>query len=236
MHAGTDEQGQAQEEAPEPSPKLGSRMQHIQLLLVKQGAKPALRMVISEEQLPGLSGFCRQQGLALVTSGRKVKVLGIPGKNEGYVDKGVAIPRDDPAPGRPIVFIAQDMNTAVALKAAEDLGNHDEMGRLLGYPSCCIRFFGEHLEDQREGDLSFLRPMMLASAKTTYPKTMNIFARHQDAAVLFHCPCSLDCAPSQRMAQQYLHIIEEQEPALAESIDAQLQGTVEQDGHSYRFV
>lgn len=86
----------------------------------------------------------------------------------------------------------------------------DVLGRLLGYPECCIRFFQEVWIGQRHIDTTW--PMALGSMPDGTPEVRefeaastphtNMLLRWLGVRPVFHLPCSFQCAETWRVAEE----------------------------------
>lgn len=95
---------------------------------------------------------------------------------------------------------------------AWEAGDEVEMGRLLGYPACCCRFYGEMGE--RWGDLVW--PMVLNTAdKTAYGETVfevagqggtNVLLERLGVKLVAHRPCGFDCEGTVRLAERFVQV------------------------------
>lgn len=77
-----------------------------------------------------------------------------------------------------------------------------EIGRLLGFPDCCINFFQKYWVDQKFLDTTW--PMSLSG--TQGPKECNILLRWLGVRAVSHLPCSFDCTTSYQIARQNIEL------------------------------
>ena len=99
--------------------------------------------------------------------------------------------------------IRDSYDQKLAEKALEYEENNDtvRLGKILGYPGCCISFFSKNEATRSKLDNDYIVPMLKNSLLTHYPFFMNILNRNNDYALLSHFPCSLDCMPSFMIAK-----------------------------------
>jgi len=118
----------------------------------------------------------------------------------------------DPLPGQPYdVFgvISRDNASAERFAKAYYRGDHWTMGKLLGYPECCIHFFLETWIERQVVD-----PIWEAAANTTghrkkvqiireFLPECNILSRYAGIRVVPHLVCSFDCEGSAVFAEMF---------------------------------
>ncbi len=116
------------------------------------------------------------------------------------------------ADGRYFVHVAVGGRHAVRLfKDAWMRGDHDGMGKLLGYPDCCRTFFRHWFEERRLNDPSWLIASNTGGAAvqgttvTAYGGPLaNILARYCGVRAIPHLPCRFDCSASSDFGEQLL--------------------------------
>lgn len=117
--------------------------------------------------------------------------------------------------GEPFVFrVVLGMSPDLAaFKAAWDAGDNQEIGRLLGYPPCCVDFFQRVWADQRFVDTTW--PMALGTTapkngactiEVTGPPETNILWRWMGARMVPHLPCRFDCAETVALGKRFVRV------------------------------
>ena len=76
------------------------------------------------------------------------------------------------------------------------MSNDSDLGRILGYPKCCVDFFCKRFTADNPN----------LQLKPTNPFT-NLTQREKDRAIISHFPCSSDCQESIELGKLYLEII-----------------------------
>lgn len=89
----------------------------------------------------------------------------------------------------------------------EQLGNDLDLGRMLGYPECCVNYFGQNFSAEKS-DLQH---------PPTNPYT-NLSRRDQDYVLLSHFPCNSECPESILLAKKYLEVLAKAEPQRAQQL------------------
>jgi len=186
--------------------KCVSPPQDTETILFHLGIKSALRICVPETQLSGVINFCANSNAVFFVAPYKIEQLMDVGKG-GYSNRfGRFMPLDASEEGDLIVYIAREVETAVLLWLSETLGLHGSVGRLLGYPECCIEFYGRnvHLTNANfQGDF-----ILLSLAETLpappYPFYTNNLLRYFDMFLISHFPCSYWCRQSCFLARSNL--------------------------------
>ena len=116
---------------------LRAKAQEIILLL--ENVKPVVRQGFYANELPIVVEFCNKHNIHIVRSRFMIK---IDDSDKGFSNKGiVSNGTNDMLNG--MFFIYLSMDRILASKAALLEERHDDelLGRILGYPECCIKIF-----------------------------------------------------------------------------------------------
>lgn len=89
------------------------------------------------------------------------------------------------------------------LRSADEAGDDRRVGKMLGYPCCCIDWFYERHSLYKDRVFNRSDPDL----GHNYRWYMNTYLAHQDFAILSHFPCSLGCEESQLIARKRLEIL-----------------------------
>ena len=123
------------------------------------------------------------------------------------------------------------------LKANE--ANHAAMGRLLGYPKCCISSFVEDAQEKRRiSEFLTSGSLYRIHAKQDlklHPYYMNLLHKDDGLKFLSHVPCSLQCEESQKIARRRVEMIENMDPFYSDEIAEKLRGTHFHNGSRYQY-
>lgn len=186
---------------------FGSQTKAQEIVLLLNGAKAVVRQGFYAGELEKVQKFCGENRIYLLRS--KFKVL-LADENT-YTNKGIRIPETDRRPGMYFVYLSKDEEKAWLASYYELMQNDYELGKLLGYPACCVNFFcGKFTQDNP--DLQ-LRP---ANAYT------NLTKREQDYVLLSHFPCGSDCPESIKQGRKYLDVLKKIDKDRAEELIAKL--------------
>lgn len=106
---------------------------------------------------------------------------------------------------------------------AYEKSNHDLMGKLLGFPACCRRFFAQNWP-------KYCDPIWQSAANTegaelVGPRTLhvkghpgcNVMLRYIGVRTWFHLPCSLRCEETIALSESWLNLIREMDEASFEA-------------------
>lgn len=103
------------------------------------------------------------------------------------------------------------------------------LGKLLGYPDCCIKFYCNYNEIALKSRLDFV---LLCKERINLEKIKNhsfynnYFLRYFDITLLDHFPCSLGCRDSINISKKRLTFLKENYPEKAEFIEQALKSFV----------
>jgi len=78
--------------------------------------------------------------------------------------------------------------------------NHDEIGRLLGYPDCCRQAFIHVRIELEMADATWAMVLGASTESLNHPLETNIFWRQLGIRLVPHLPCSLACPQSLQLA------------------------------------
>ncbi len=131
-----------------------------------------------------------------------------------------------PGPGEGYVFAGRDARCLDEIRSAyleerraftegkPDPEHTRRMGRLLGYPDCCVEAFLE-LENRDDGVLA--RRLFYDSASVPDPRLFRL--PRGSASLLLHTPCRLDCEASNRIARAVMDAARNIAPEYARLVD-----------------
>lgn len=140
------------------------------------------------ESIRALGVHCRRSDFDMWTRRKLV---------EGALHQGSLVPRDTQEGADAVLHISVDQEIAGQLDAVEINNEHELIGRLFGYPACCTQKFIEIRTaelDKTAGCIPGIGP---------FPKALNpIFRYLYGLNLLFHFPCTPECAPSLKIHQQ----------------------------------
>jgi hypothetical protein len=118
------------------------------------------------------------------------------------------------------VFLGRALEATVAARDADESGDDDALGALLGFPKCCRLAFCRGLRSRgSEQD-----PLMWLTWPFTNPATgggtLNPMARYLGGGLVSHYPCSLNCLESESLAEQNWRLLASVWPPLAQRLMA----------------
>ncbi len=178
-----------------------SYMKAQEFLFLLKDAKSLIRQGYYLSELPPIETFCAQQSLFLIKSPFKVLL----DDNDQFTNRGLRLPASNQRMGLYFVYISKDEKIAHLGLLSELHNNHVELGRLLGYPECCIRFF--------------ISSFTAEHPNLEHPPTnlwTNLTQRPKDVCLLSHFPCTSNCPESIALAKKYLAIIQQVDKAYAQ--------------------
>lgn len=169
-------------------------------MTVANGERAAGRLLLQPdkaeavaESIQALGVHCRRSEFDMWTRRKLV---------EGTLHQGSLVPRGTQDGADAVLHFSVDEEIAEQLDAVEINNEHALIGRLFGYPECCTQKFIEIRTaelDKTAGCIPGTGP---------FPKALNpIFRYLYGLNLLFHFPCTPECAPSLKIHQrrrQYL--------------------------------
>jgi hypothetical protein len=166
---------------------FGSRTKALEILFLLRGLKPVVRQGFYPDELPPVEKFCKEEQLHLVTSKFKVLLVG----DDFYSNRGIRVDEQH-KDGMYMVYISKDEKAALMASYFELVNNHRDLGRLLGYPDCCIsHFITQFSSDNPNPEVHSDNPFT------------NISLRRDDIVLISHFPCSADCAKSIEIGKRH---------------------------------
>lgn len=189
---------------------FGSRTKALEILYLLDDAKPVVRQGFYEEELEDIKGFCEKRKLCVETSPYKVVLV-----DGSYSNKGIKVKADDPRRGMFFVYISKSRDKAVMADVFEFKNDHRGLGKILGYPDCCIDFFVKNEPVRSRLDNDYVACTLGNSKGVRFPFQTNISKRTYDFTLLNHFPCSFNCQESIRLAEKHLSILGKHDPSLA---------------------
>lgn len=168
---------------------FGSKTKAQELIYLVHNIKKVVRQGFYESELPQIKKFCQENKLYCIKS--KFKVLLTDESN--YSNKGIRISEKDKRKGMYFVYISKDEEKSWLAAYYELMNNDQELGLVLGYPSCCVNFFCQEFNENNPNPQQF----------PSNPYT-NITKREKDQVILSHFPCHSDCQESIILAKKKL--------------------------------
>jgi len=186
-------------------------------LLLKRGFKPVIRLDVTENNPNNIENFIKVSETHVF-----IKTF------DEYYDQKLS---------RPLSFAYISLSEDLAQEAYEANKTRDlkSLGKLLGYPECCIDSFIRNLGTSVNHMIeSFLNTKTKLSfycnslfnfdskvdeyLNKIYHDYYNIFTANDNFFLIRHMPCAFDCKKSIEIGRKTLEILEEELPELAEKI------------------
>ncbi len=169
---------------------FGSKMKAQEMLFLLDDVKEVVRQGFYPDELIAVEKFCAEEGLHLVKS--KFKVL-LADSND-YSNKGVRVGEDKR--GMYFVYISKSEKKALMASYYETIGDEYNLGLVLGYPECCVKFFCDSFNENRTN----------LELKPANPWT-NLSKRSEDCVLISHFPCSSDCKESVLIGKRHYEVL-----------------------------
>ena len=112
----------------------------LEILYLLNGLKKAVRLDTNELELEKIKTFCDENSLFLEISDFKLIKEMDQGKG-GYANIVKKVPLSNSQQGLKHVYISKDKNQSKFLKILENKNDDKAVGKVLGYPDCCVDAF-----------------------------------------------------------------------------------------------
>lgn len=186
---------------------VSSAIRELEWLTVENDARPCGMAELSLEELASKAPDWVKRGLELIPLARDARTC-----SPCQLASLPYVPR---SPSRYVMGFAKKQH-ARALTEAFKSGNNEAIGKLLGYPDCCIDFFLKVCV--RLGHLDTTWPMACAASDTLRtpdevdtirvprPSPANILLRGLGVRAVFHLPCGFGCAESLEVSERLIAV------------------------------
>jgi hypothetical protein len=198
----------------------------IEWIAMKAGLKPANRISVEPERTAEVEARARRDGLAAV---RGAHVVEFPGRSPGvlvYVAPDGAYARRVATAEAPLL---PPENAGLSLD--DELVLHAELGRLLGFPACCVNEFGMRLRrgitsrpDGRYADEDFVAAETAAARSRTFLGRLNDLSADRRMRIVTFYPCRYDCALASEYAAAVFAAARQVDPVAAAELRTALLG------------
>jgi len=174
----------------------------LEILYVIEGIKPCARILVFEDKLTDTVKFLESKEIFCDVSG--FKVLKQNQQSEFYSDKSIKAGKNDSRKGHFFLYASKKKDIAEEAKIAEEKSDHIRLGKILGYPECCCKFFARNF-NEKNTDLTL--DALENSDGFEFSFYNNICTRHFDVSLLSHFPHSFGCKPSLEIARKNFEIL-----------------------------
>jgi len=207
-----------------------SQIKALEILDVINGTKQVARQ--GYRKSGAIKEFCKKNNLFVFESPIRIKLLDY---NKAFSNKGI-VTHSDTDDTLKLLYISFSKRLAMEASLAELKGDDVKLGRLLGYPDCCINFFVDNKRYKMRTDFNYEDIILNnTNEKNKYYFGLNIFMREKDACLLSHFPCSLDCEESRKIAERRYNLLKRHNEKFALSLKKILKGKVEKHGKIIDF-
>lgn len=135
---------------------------------------------------------------------------------------GFASYHPEPQPGKPWHYygvVCKDPKKGYEFIEATENGDHVKIGRLLGYPECCLDAFHNNFILNGYSDSIWQQGLKTSNAKIDLENRVikikdiawesNNILKAYSANIIFHTKCSLDCKHTEKIAKEWISIAED---------------------------
>ncbi len=178
------------------------------------GIKPVLKTIITINMYEPLKQICDCNGLYIRKSDFKVVI-------DPMRDMFFRIPFSDNRSDRIMVYVSKSKDMAEEVCSSELNGNTESIGRLLGYPKCCVNHYMAMTKKFEETKNAIYQDRILQTYLNTKGDAsfyLNNLHHKEMFYLVSHFPCSYNCKYSVALAKKTLNILESEDAVLANDI------------------
>tara|TARA_Y100000310_G_scaffold345531_1_gene466096 strand:+ start:27753 stop:28343 length:591 start_codon:yes stop_codon:yes gene_type:complete len=170
---------------------FGSQSKAQEIVFLLNDLKDVVRHGFYSYELPKIEKFCSDNGLFLEKSQFKVVLA-----ESGFTNKGFRVSLNDARDGMLFVYISKDLEKAHLASYYELMQNDQDLGKILGYPNCCIEFYCNSFSAENSNPMH--APVSLFT---------NLSMREKDLVLISHFPCKSECLESCGIAKQNIDLL-----------------------------
>lgn len=173
-------------------------------LLVMCGERDTARIIVPVRMVAAAIRLANTLGLAAIPSPFLIRTIRLD-PDQTYSDSVELVPDGVSEPrAKAFVYLAQNADMALRAWVSELLQDDAKMGRLFGYPQCCIASFKRHSKIQPVSDIDNIVEYT--------PRLTNQYSRLFGFELISHKPCAPDCSETLLLAKRYLQTLESISP------------------------
>jgi hypothetical protein len=199
---------------------LKSKLAVLEIIYVVGGLKPVARVAVKSQKIKYLEKYCKRYNLA-ITFSNSANVCLTDKNHKGFSHLFYTIPKN-PFIGEVFAYVSKSSSLANKAKIADEEHNYQELGLLLGYPKCCIDFYGK--SKNKLNDFVFSINNNTSKIKGNY-KT-NFCLRCFDISLIQHFPCSFNCKETVKLAERYETFLDKYFPEILKELKSNLKSVV----------
>lgn len=210
---------------------FGSLSRSLEVLWVLYDKKEGARIAVRNYNLSRAKTFA--EGLGLHTAVSSTSFLFDTAS--GYSSKAMRINTEIPSSFK-FLYVSKRKRKSERMREYDEEKNHKKLGKALGYPKCCIKFFIKNHEEEEKGINDFVMPAIMNSEGSNFPWQSNFFTRYFDLPVISHLPCSFRCRKTTRIAERNIDLAKSHFPHLYNAYLSTLKsGVIYSKGRVYLF-
>ena len=178
-----------------------------EIIPVYEKTKPASRIFIPNNLFNKFEAICNKYNIFIEKGIYKIIGKRDIGKGgwSNKIKRKVSIKSKK---GQLPYYISRDKNLAKRARNAEFKNNDKDFGNLLGFPSCCQKFYVKYYKkaNSKQCDFSLYT---LKETKEDYPYNAynNYVAQYFGFSLLSHFPCSFNCKESAKISKRYYNTL-----------------------------
>jgi hypothetical protein len=201
---------------------------NVEWIAIKAGVKPANRVTIEPERADGLEARAKREGFFVERGARLVEFPGRPASMILYMSPDAARARELVDAEEPLLPPASNR-----LHVDEAITLHARLGRLLGFPPCCVEEFGARLRrgvtrrlNGQEAHEDFVAAECAVRGSSRFLGRLNDLSPDRRVRIVTFYPCRYDCTTAADYAAAVFAAAARISPAAATALRTALLGTV----------
>lgn len=190
-----------------------NRREIFEILSVYHKIKRCCRLNVSNNNLKKLKELCKKNYLFLEIQDYKAISFPSQGTKFSAISRIVPIGSSLDNFSEFFIYISYSQEIAALAKKFEKNKDSKNLGKVLGYPDCCINYY---LANEKKLDQNKIEDLMItADINQHYPFVNNSFLKYFDITLLSHYVCSLNCKESKAIGESFLDLIKRYDLDLA---------------------
>lgn len=190
-------------------------LQTREILLAREGLKVS-RTLVTPGELARKVALLETLGLYVAIHDKKYIYEEDAGKG-GWVSRYGLEEDLEANHGNCMIYVGACPDRVITARKREHAQDDAGFGEALGIPLCCVDMYVAAIAKAETKQNDYLE-FTLENTQSSYPHNYwnNITAQYFGYGLLSHYPCSFDCEPSAKLAQQIYGVLSEYSPEFAE--------------------
>jgi hypothetical protein len=178
-----------------------------QIALAAAGVRPAVRLTIKPDLMRTAFDAIKATGLQVIVGFDTVVSYDVSGRSD-YSEWAERAPiRASGADMPRHIYTGHNVKYLERLRRADEADDIGESGRLLGYPSCCVRQFSRLHGHKRSPNCASDPVLRHYGERPSIPWELNVSLLCYDCALLMYVPCCERCTRALEQARNFFSVL-----------------------------